>query len=250
MPMEYLFGVSSLIFISLVLGVRHGFDWDHIAAITDLAATEQRKKGFILAICYAIGHEIIIFVLGSLAVAFGWTLPNAVDNMMEKFVGLTLIVLSGFVLYALFRKNGDNLMVSRWRMLYTAYYRVVAWVSEKFFGKYRPVDSTLNINMTYKGAVVIGLIHGIGATTPTQLILFTAAAGAGTPLQGMMAVGAFAAGLMVTHTILAFVSIIGFSALLQRKFVYRSLALLTCAYSLFLGILYITGTGYILPELS
>lgn len=250
MPFNHLIEISSLVFLSLALGLRHGFDWDHIAAITDLAASEQRKKGFILALCYAIGHEIVIFVLGSLAVLFGWTLPKGVDNLMEKLVGLTLVVLSVFVLYALYRSNWEKMMVSRWRILYTGFYRLVAWISEKWFGKYRPVDTNLNINMTRKAAIVIGMVHGIGATTPTQLLLFTAAAGAGTPGEGMMAVSAFAIGLMATHTLLALLSIAGFAALLPQGFLFRGVTVLTSLYSLVLGALYITGTSSILPELS
>lgn len=45
-----------LIVGSLLLGLRRGVDWDHIAAITDIAATQDSpRRGFALGIVYAFG---------------------------------------------------------------------------------------------------------------------------------------------------------------------------------------------------
>ncbi len=50
-----------LIVSSLLLGLRHGVDWDHIAAITDIAATQDSpRRGFALGIVYAFGHGLVV----------------------------------------------------------------------------------------------------------------------------------------------------------------------------------------------
>ena len=61
-----------LAFTALLLGLRHGFDWDHIAAIADLTGTaENRKRGMFLSLLYAVGHGVVVFALGVLAIIFG-----------------------------------------------------------------------------------------------------------------------------------------------------------------------------------
>jgi len=40
-----------------LLGLRHGFDWDHLAAIGDIVTTQPRSKtAIILGTLYALGH--------------------------------------------------------------------------------------------------------------------------------------------------------------------------------------------------
>ena len=57
---------------SLLLGFRHGVDWDHIAAITDLVGVESKpKQGMLLATMYSLGHGVVILVLGLSAVGIG-----------------------------------------------------------------------------------------------------------------------------------------------------------------------------------
>jgi high-affinity nickel-transport protein len=47
------------------LGFRHGIDWDHIAALTDLTASRDRvRQSMALATMYAVGHALVVFALG------------------------------------------------------------------------------------------------------------------------------------------------------------------------------------------
>src|SRR5512143_676347 len=50
---------------AFLLGLRHGADYDHIAAITDLGSSERRPAGAMrLGLLYALGHAVTVFVLG------------------------------------------------------------------------------------------------------------------------------------------------------------------------------------------
>ncbi len=60
---------------SFALGARHGFDGDHIAAITDLTSPRpgddrrprrHARRGTGLALWYCIGHRLVLAVLGGL----------------------------------------------------------------------------------------------------------------------------------------------------------------------------------------
>ena len=37
--------VASVLVAALTLGLRHGFDWDHVAAISDITATTDSRRG-------------------------------------------------------------------------------------------------------------------------------------------------------------------------------------------------------------
>src|SRR5271163_2536534 len=48
-----------------VLGFRHGFDYDHIAAISDITSVEpSRKRAMRMGLLYVIGHASTVAVLG------------------------------------------------------------------------------------------------------------------------------------------------------------------------------------------
>ena len=55
----------ALIGTGLGLGLRHGVDWDHIAAITDVTGTQpERVKAVRLGTLYALGHATVVVALG------------------------------------------------------------------------------------------------------------------------------------------------------------------------------------------
>src|SRR5918995_2182975 len=83
------FVVSGLLF-----GFRHGIDWDHIAAITDITSSQdERGRALEYGTTYALGHALVVFLIGTAAIVLGTRLPEGVDEVMERIVGVTLIVL-------------------------------------------------------------------------------------------------------------------------------------------------------------
>lgn len=96
-----------LLLTSFALGLRHGIDWDHIAAIADLSSTsEHRGRAFRLSLCYAIGHALVVFALGSILIVAGASIPQSLDEWMGRVVGATLIGLGIAVLQDLRRNRG------------------------------------------------------------------------------------------------------------------------------------------------
>ena len=46
-------------------GFRHGIDWDHLAALTDITSSQDApRRSMVLATLYALGHGVVVFVLG------------------------------------------------------------------------------------------------------------------------------------------------------------------------------------------
>src|SRR5260370_37349125 len=62
-----------------VLGFRHGFDYDHIAAITDITSVQNtRMKSMQMGMVYALGHTMMVLVLGSSVNFFNTLQPKIV----------------------------------------------------------------------------------------------------------------------------------------------------------------------------
>ncbi len=107
-----------LLTTALVLGLRHGVDWDHIAAIADLSGTAtDRRRGFRLSLLYALGHAFVVFALGCLAIVAGTAIPDGLDRWMGRIVGLTLIWLGIWVIVELVRHGRDFRLRSRWMLV-------------------------------------------------------------------------------------------------------------------------------------
>src|SRR2546425_5325892 len=113
-------GSVGLLGSALVLGIRHGIDWDHIAAISDITSTTTNvesadarvsasrvrfgaleTRAVWLASLYALGHATVVAALGALALYFQTLLPKWIDPIMERVVGLTLVALGLSVFYSL-----------------------------------------------------------------------------------------------------------------------------------------------------
>src|SRR5215468_435947 len=100
-------------------GFRHGIDWDHLAALTDLTSSQSSvRRSMRLATLYALGHSVVVFVLGVVAIMFAAELPDSVDVVMGRVVGLTLVMLGAYVFFGLVRRGRAFRMRSRWMMIF------------------------------------------------------------------------------------------------------------------------------------
>src|SRR6187397_2342696 len=105
---------------AFLFGFRHGIDWDHIAAITDITSSqEERSASMLFGSIYALGHALVVFVIGSLAILIGARLPESVDPIMERIVGLTLVILGVFVFVSLIKHGREFRMRSRWMLIFS-----------------------------------------------------------------------------------------------------------------------------------
>ena len=118
---------AGLLVSSFLLGLRHGVDWDHIAAITDLSATQDSPRhGVRLGVLYALGHGVVVLAIGTVAIVAGRSLPEWVDALFGRIVGWTLILLGIYVLWSLWVHRDGFRMESRWMIAIRGVKRLVA----------------------------------------------------------------------------------------------------------------------------
>jgi hypothetical protein len=232
-----------------ILGFRHGFDYDHIAAISDITSVQtSRWRGMRLGLLYALGHAAMVAALGSAVIVFQLSLPHGIDRIAERLVGLTLLILGVYVLGSLF--NGKPAPRSRFHVMAGAL-RWARWKVKSHWHDHdlpRPADK--NWNYSSKSVLMIGVVHGLGAETPSQLMIFLLAANLGGIGKGFVGLTMFIAGLLAMNTVMtaSAVGLFGFSSRLPRfQFVVTAL---TAIYSLAVGAFFLFGSSGLLPAMG
>jgi len=228
-----------------LLGCRHGLDWDHIAAITDLTTQGSgSRRDLRLAVWYCIGHGLVIALLGAAVGVLGLNLPSGIDRVFESVVGATLVGLGALVLWQLGRDRSDYRFVGRWRLLIAMVRRAWARARRRGSGPAAPLD-----DLGPRAAFAVGVLHGTGAETPTQVVLFASAGASGTPGAAAIILLAFVAGLILSDVGIAAAWLAGRLGARSVPKVQFLLGGLTGISSLAVGLLFIAGRASVLPAL-
>ena len=246
------FNLSSEIGIALLgtglgLGLRHGIDWDHIAAISDVTSSQSNhRRSLLMGTLYALGHAAIVIALGLLAIWFGTLLPEWVDGYMEAAVGITLLILGVWLIWSMAKNNGRLVMRSRWMLVFD-----LVKSSYRKINRNKPDKelATGNAKREYgSGASLsIGVVHGIGAETGSQALLLAAAAGATSALTGSFLLIAFVVGLIMSNTLIAIATTTGLLGADRHHKFDTTLGIVIAVFSIVLGSMFILGTADNLP---
>ena len=293
-------------------GFRHGIDWDHIAALTDITSSQQHpRRSMFFATMYALGHGLVVAALGFAAIVLAARVPSSIDATMERIVGATLIALGAYVFYALAKRRRDFRMRSRWMLVFAGVRRARRRLGERR-GWDRPVEivhehdhavsedhdhsrrrvpvqaehlavhfagvtgahsSGLTagsepvrthrhvhrhrgrlpddpfVDYAPRTAFGIGMLHGVGAETPTQLLIFLTAAGVGGKGAGLLLLACFLVGLLSSNTVVALAGTFGFLGAARNFKVYVAVSVVTATFSLVVGCVFLVGGATVLPAL-
>ncbi len=283
----------------IALGFRHGFDWDHIAAITDITSTtttghadvdvpagapvaarghgehvtehahshheasashvlgesrfaHEQRHAIGLASLYALGHASMVIVLGVAAIAFAAVLPDWIDPILQRVVGVTLVLLGAWVLFSVVqavRGRGDIRLRSRWMLVFDLVRNGWGLLQARIHGhEHRPTAHATQYGPST--AYAVGVIHGIGAETGSQALLLAGVAGATGTGAGIAILLAFTVGLLLANTLVAVVSATGFIGAQRMRQIYLGLGIVVGVASLYIGLLFVAGLGTALPDLQ
>ena len=235
-----------------MLGFRHGFDYDHIAAITDISSVQARPRDAMrYGLLYVAGHAATVAVLGALAIGFRISLPAASDTWAQRLVGATLLALGLYVLVTFFRP-GSHSHGPRTRI--TLLINATLWVYWRmcriFGGTRVEAPSVFKNGYGTTSTFMVGVIHGLGAETPTQLMLFLMTANLGGTVIGLTGLLMFIVGLVTMNTLMCASAAGMFSFSLSRPGAMRALTLATSAYSIVVGTIFLMASADKLPPLG
>ena len=242
----------------LLLGLRHGFDYDHLAAITDITSVQRGwREGMGLGLLYALGHALTVAVLGIGVIFLHLSLPQGLDAVGERLVGATLVVLAIYVLVTSWRSRAgiagvapEHKHIARSRIaLLISGARYTAWRTRKAFGSDAPEPDPFSFRYNRSSVFVVGIIHGLGAETPSQLLLFLLAANLGGTSRGLIGLGCFIAGLLMMNTLMTASASGIFAGSKPRPKLQLTVTSLTAAYSFIVGSIFLFGLSDKLPPL-
>ena len=300
-------GALGLIATALALGFRHGFDWDHLAAITDVTSTtataeaaeldhesvheraapaehahrhggpeelathetrpdesshphpsapprflSEQRRALLLGSLYALGHAAVVALLGTLALLFGAVLPDWVDSVMGPVVGATLLFLGIWVFVSLYqyaRHGREFRLRSRWMLVFDS----IRYAWRRFQARLHGHEHVDPMEMSSYGvrtAFGVGMIHGIGAETGTQVLLIAAIGGASSQGLGIPMMVAFIVGLLISNSIVVLITATGFIASRLRERLYVVIGVVAGTFSLVIGAIFLLGLETRLPSLE
>ena len=238
----------------LVLGLRHGFDYDHLAAISDITAVQRNwRSGLRLGMTYALGHAFTVAALGIAVLQMHMGLPEGLDHWTERLIGLTLIVLGIGVVAGILRKDAHGHRHSRIESRLAIAINGalwLAWMVRRRWNPLAPRPERFQWMYTGKSVFVIGMLHGVGAETPSQLALFFLTANLGGTSRGMLGLAAFAVGLVTMNALMTASMGGAFRATGHHPRFYHAIAWAGAAYSCIIGIIFLFGVSDRLPPLG
>jgi high-affinity nickel-transport protein len=204
------------------LGLQHGIDVDHVAAIADVTSIQRTPLDATrCGLLYAVGHAATVGLLGVAVITLKRSVPPQASLWMERVIGMTLVLLGAYVLSSLL--TGGSPM-SRGRALLSLFHRICR----------RPVADG-GAGYGPKSSLSLGVLHGIGAETPTQLSVLLITSNLGSIQNGILGLSMFAAGMFVSNMVLTTATTGIFSIAKARPAIFRALTAVTATYSLWLG---------------
>ncbi len=202
--------------VSVLLGLRHAGDPDHLAAVTTMIASGKERatrRAARLGVTWGLGHATSLFGFGLPVILYGAYLPAPLQKAAETSVGFVIVLVS-------------FLLLLRWRR-----------------GVYSHTAVHTHPTRTGVQAYGIGLVHGMGGTAGVGLLLLA------TIQSRMLAVAALAVFALCTAVSMAALST-GFGLALASAPVRRSFHVLAPALgstSLAFGVWYALGAQGLVP---
>jgi ABC-type nickel/cobalt efflux system permease component RcnA len=185
-----------VLLVSLLLGLRHASDPDHLAAVTTLIASEEQeriRKATFMGLLWGLGHGTTLVLVGLPLVLLGQYLPEKVGRAAEVAIGLIIVVLA------------VRLLV-RWHQ---GFFHAHAHThdggpSHRHLHSHasgsaheHSHSTTLRTPLSAYG---VGLVHGIGGSGGLTLLLLSTIP---SPSEAVMALLIFAAGTAVSMALLS-----------------------------------------------
>ena len=215
--------------VAVLLGLRHATDPDHLAAVTTLIASTERRarEAAALGLAWGAGHAVTLFALGVPIVLYRSALPDALQRGAETAIGFLIAALAVWLLVG-------------WRRgAFHAHAHVHGARSHAHLHSHRAESHRHTPSRTPLGAFGIGLLHGVGGSASVGILLVSTIDGRALALTGLAILAAFTA---VSMTLLT----TGFGMTLARRPLGRFAPALGLA-SLTFGVWYALAAQGMLP---
>jgi high-affinity nickel permease len=156
--------LAVVVAVSILLGLRHASDPDHLAAVTTLVASGKERAGRAaarLGLAWGLGHATSLFAFGLPVVLYSAYLPGPVQRWAETSVGFVIVGLA-------------VLLLVRWRRGQYGEEVHEHGGEPHVHVRSRRHAHTHARTRTGRGAYAIGVVHGLGGTAGVGILLLAA----------------------------------------------------------------------------
>ena len=163
-------GVGVILLISLLLGLRHASDPDHLAAVTTLIASGEERdrvhKAGLMGFLWGLGHGTTLVFVGLPLVLLNQYLPEVVNQIAEVAIGGIIILLA------------VRLLVRWQRGLYHVHVHTHdGGEAHRHVHSHAHDESHLHahrvLRRTPLSSYGVGLVHGVGGSGGLTLLLLS-----------------------------------------------------------------------------
>jgi cytochrome c biogenesis protein CcdA len=186
-----------VLLISLLLGLRHASDPDHLAAVSTLIASEERervRKATCMGLLWGLGHGTTLALVGLPLVLLGQYMPERIQQAAEVAIGIIIVILA------------VRLLV-KWRRGVFHTHAHTHGHSETHRHLHSHADDYVHEHShkthalrTPLSAYGVGLVHGIGGSGGIALLLLSTIP---SPTEAVAALLIFVAGTAVSMALLS-----------------------------------------------
>lgn len=169
-------------FTLFIMGLRHGADPDHLAAIDNLTRNSSERMPIasrLTGLFFALGHSAMVIAMAILAGLLGAHFGSLSSGFTRFGEIASIAILLVMVAFNVITLMGDGNSTLRTRLL-----------PKRLSGATHPA-----------AAVPTGALFGIGFETPSQLAAYGVAFSTASWIQGLLIGSAFCLGMIVTDTL-------------------------------------------------
>jgi high-affinity nickel permease len=163
-------GLGVILLVSLLLGLRHASDPDHLAAVTTLIASGKERhrvrKAGTMGLLWGLGHGTTLVLIGLPLVLLNQYLPEIVGKVAEVAIGC-IIVLLAMRLLLRWRRGFYHVHVHT-HDSGEAHRHVHSHVQDESHGHAHRVPQRTPLS-----SYGVGLVHGIGGSGGLTLLLIS-----------------------------------------------------------------------------
>lgn len=149
-----------VVFVAILLGLRHATDPDHLAAVTTLIASSERRARAAarLGLAWGAGHALTLFAFGVPIVLYRAYLPEVVQRAAETTIGFLIAGLAVWLLL-------------RWRRgAFHSHVHDHGSHTHAHLHSHRAPPHEHPRSRTPFGAFSIGLLHGVGGSAGVGIL--------------------------------------------------------------------------------
>ena len=176
----------SIVAVGFLLGMAHATDPDHVLAVTTIVNRESRlRKAALVGLAWGVGHTVTIFIVGTIVIILGVSIPAQLELSMELLVCLMLVVLGAASLDRFFRQKRAG-----------------------------GISSPQVTGSRSARSLAVGIVHGLAGSAAVALLVLTTISDA---TWGLIYLLLFGAGTILGMTLFT-LSFSSASAYLSRRF--------------------------------